>query len=144
MTSNFRFLQQNKQFNSFAHACVEAEQSIAISASTTAILSRRALELAVKWLYASDSALKVPYQDNLSSLIHERSFLDLIDQSLFSPIKYIIKLGNIAAHSPVPVKRPEAALSLYNLHQFTSWISYCYATDYQETTFQEDLLPIGT
>ena len=93
MTSNFSFLEQHQQFIRFTHACVEAEKSIAISPSTTAILSRRALELAVKWLYASDSELKVPYQDNLSSLIHERSFLDLIDQSLFDPIKYIIKLA---------------------------------------------------
>ena len=144
MASNFSFLEQHQQFISFAQACAEAEKSIAISPSTTAILSRRALELAVKWLYASDSELKVPYQDNLSSLIHERSFIDLIDQSLFAPIKYIIKLGNIAAHSPVPVKRPEAVLSLYNLHQFTSWISYCYAPAYCETPFDESLLPTGT
>ena len=122
MASNFSFLEQNQQFAGFARACAEAEKSIAVTPSTTAILSRRALELAVKWLYASDSALKVPYQDNLSSLIHERSFLDLIDQSLFSPIKYIVKLGNHAVHSPAPVKRGEAILSLYNLHQFTAWI----------------------
>ena len=103
MASNFAFLKQNQPFTSFAHACDEAEKSIAISPSATAILARRALELAVKWLYASDSALKVPYQDNLSSLIHERSFLDLIDQSLFVPIKFIVKLGNLAVHSPAPI-----------------------------------------
>ena len=28
-----------------------------------------ALELAVKWLYANDQELTMPYQDNLSSLI---------------------------------------------------------------------------
>lgn len=144
MASNFSFLQQNQQFDSFTQACVEAERSIAISPSSTALLSRRALELAVKWLYASDSELKVPYQDNLSSLIHERSFMDMIDQKLFQPIKYIIKLGNIAAHTSTPVKRSEAVLSLHNLHEFTSWICYCYATDYQETTFCEDILPTGT
>lgn len=144
MASNFAFLKQNQQFTSFAHACDEAEKSIAISPSATAILTRRALELAVKWLYASDSALKVPYQDNLSSLIHERSFLDLIDQSLFVPIKFIVKLGNLAVHSPAPIKRAEAVLSLHNLHQFISWISYCYGSTYSDHPFDETLLPTGT
>ena len=144
MSSNFSFLEQHQQFTSFAHACAEAEKSIAISPSATAILARRALELAVKWLYASDSALKVPYQDNLSSLIHERSFLDLIDQSLFVPIKFIVKLGNLAVHSPAPIKRAEAVLALHKLHHLTSWISYCYGSTYSESCFDETLLPTGT
>src|SRR5690554_6960874 len=73
MASNFSFLGKNPQYNSFSGACSEAERSIAVSPATTAILARRALELAVKWLYSYDRDLKVPYQDNLSSLIHERS-----------------------------------------------------------------------
>jgi type I restriction enzyme R subunit len=36
--------------------------------------ARRALELAVAWLYKHDAALKLPYQDNLSALIHEPTF----------------------------------------------------------------------
>lgn len=143
MASNFSFLQKKKSFASFSTACLDAERSIAVSPATTAVLTRRALELAIKWLYSSDADLKVPYQDNLSSLIHDRSFLDIIEPDLFPLLKYIVKLGNIAAHTSNSIKREEVVLSLHNLHQFVSWIDYCYSEDYQETKFREDLLPTG-
>lgn len=143
MLSNFSFLEKNKRFSDFANACIEAEKSIAVSPATTAILSRRALELAVKWVYKHDGYLKVPYQDNLSSLIHDRTFKDIIEPKLFNMIRYVVKLGNVAAHTNSKIKREEAVLSLHNLHQFVSWIDYCYSEDYQETKFREDILPIG-
>lgn len=90
MLSNFGFLQEKVQFNQFANSCLEAEKSLQVSPATCAILTRRALELAVKWLYASDSELRVPYQDNLSSLIHEPTFKSIIDEDLFPLMKYII------------------------------------------------------
>ena len=37
---------------------------------------------------------KMPYQDNISALIHEISFRNILDAKLFPQIKYIIKLGN--------------------------------------------------
>jgi type I restriction enzyme R subunit len=120
MASNFAFLNENPQFSSFAGACLEAEKSIAVSPATAAILSRRALELAVKWLYSSDSDLRVPYQDNLSSLIHDSTFRAVIEPGLFPLIKYVVKLGNVAAHSNRTIDRDEVVVSLHNLHQFVS------------------------
>lgn len=38
---------------------------------TACFHARRALELAVAWAYKHDAALKLPYQDNLSALVHE-------------------------------------------------------------------------
>lgn len=143
MVSNFSFLEKHKQYHSFAYACMEAESSIAISPATTAILSRRALELAVRWVYSADSYLKVPYQDNLSSLIHDRTFKDVITPELFPLLKYIIKLGNLAAHTNNKIKRTEAVLSLYNLHQFISWIDYCYSLEFTAKDFDEALLKTG-
>ncbi|WP_041587716.1 DUF4145 domain-containing protein [Thermincola potens] len=83
---------------------------IAINPATCAILARRALELAVKWVYSADSYLKVPYQDNLSSLVHDRTFRDILEPELFPLIKYIIKLGNMAAHTGNKITREEAVL----------------------------------
>jgi len=143
MESNFSFLQNNRQYQSFATACMEAESSIAANPYATAILSRRALELAVKWVYSSDSYLELPYQDNLSSLIHDRTFRDVITPELFPLIKYAVKLGNIAAHTGNRIGREEAVLSLRNLHQFVSWIDYCYSEAYTAGEFREDLLPAG-
>ncbi|NMB12276.1 MAG: DUF4145 domain-containing protein, partial [Firmicutes bacterium] len=143
MASNFAFLKKNPQFNSFADACLEAERSIAVSPATAAILSRRALELAVKWLYSSDSDLTVPYQDNLSSLIHDSTFRAVIEPGLFPLIKYVVKLGNVAAHSNRTIDRDEVIVSLHNLHQFVSWLDYCYSPEYGEQEFREDILPTG-
>ncbi len=143
MTSNFGFLTRNKHFNGFSIACLEAERSIAVSPATAAILSRRALELAVKWLYSFDSDLKVPYQDNLSSLIHDRTFMDVIEPDLFPLIRYIVRLGNNAVHTNAPVTRNEAVVALHNLHQYVAWLDYCYSPDYTEQEFREDILPTG-
>lgn len=140
---NFEFLKGKKNFESFGNACIEAERSILVSPSTTAILSRRALELAVKWVYSFDSDLVLPYQDNISSLIHSDSFIELIDYKMFHLIKYVIKLGNVAVHTSSNIKREEAILSLHNLHQFVSWIDYCYSEEYTATEFNENILHNG-
>src|SRR5690625_3428232 len=92
---NYGFLKEKDQYKSFTSACIEAEKSLQISPATTAILSRRALELAVKWTYSFDDGLKLPYDDRLSALIHEQTFRDIIDSDLFPLIRYIVKLGNV-------------------------------------------------
>lgn len=132
------------QYESFKDACFEAEKSIVVSPATCAILSRRALELAVKWVYSFDSDLRAPYQDNLSSLIHDRDFMSMIDPHLHPLMKYIVKLGNIAVHTNSSISREEAILSLHNLHQFISWIDYCYSDEYSAEEFNEELLQEGT
>ncbi|HGM3508408.1 TPA: DEAD/DEAH box helicase family protein [Clostridioides difficile] len=140
---NFDFLQRKKNFNSFNTACLEAEKSILVSPSTCATITRRALELAVKWLYANDSDLVLPYQDNLSTLIHNNSFIELIDYDMLPLLKYIVKLGNLSVHTSANIERGEAILSLNNLHQFVSWIDYCYSDEYTAEDFNEDLLLHG-
>jgi len=59
-----------------------AEQAAAAARSdprTACFHARRALELAVAWAFKYDPALKLPYQDNLSALIHEIVRLRLRD-----------------------------------------------------------------
>ena len=143
MKTNFAFLNEKTQYKSFTNACLEAEKALIVSPATCAILARRALELAVKWLYSSDSELKVPYQENLSSLIHDANFLSIIDEDLLPLLKYIVKLGNVSVHSNANINRDEAILSLHNLHQFVAWIDYCYSDEYTAKKFDESLLQQG-
>lgn len=143
MSTNFNFLKQNKLFESFAEQAMEAEKSLTISSSTSAILARRALELAVRWVYAYDKDLKLPYRDNISSLIHEESFRRIIEPRLFPMLKYTIKLGNIAVHTNSRIKKEDAVLSLRNLFEFCDWIDYCYSEQYTEKTFDESILIFG-
>lgn len=143
MCSNFEFLKFKKEFISFSSACIEAEKSIVVSPATTAILSRRALELAVKWVYANDEDLYLPYQDNISSLIHNNSFVELIDSGMLPMLKFIVSLGNLSVHTNKDVSREEAILSLHNLYQFINWIDYCYSSDFNEKEFDEEVLLQG-
>ncbi len=143
MCTNFDFLKSKHIFKSFATSAVEAEKSLLVSPATCAILSRRAVELAVKWVYSFDNDLTVPYQDNISSLIHETTFRQIIDPSLFSLIKYIIKLSNTAVHTNASITRDEAVLSLRNLHEVVRWIDYCYADEYTCKDFDESILAQG-
>ena len=59
MCTNFDFLKKHKDFNSFSEQAIEAEKSLLVSSATAAILARRALELAVRWVYSYDNALLV-------------------------------------------------------------------------------------
>lgn len=138
--TNFDFLKKNKEFESFAKQAIEAEQGLAISASTSAILARRALELAVRWLYIADPELTLPYRDNLSSLVHEYSFKATIEPRLFPLIKYVIRVGNYAVHSNKNIKRDEAVLVLRNLFEYCKWLEYCYATEYEDVEYDESIL----
>lgn len=140
MCHNFDFLNKHKLYESFSGACVEAEKSLVVSYATTAILTRRALELAVKWVFSYDEELKLPYQDNLSSLIHDYSFKGIIDIKLFPMLKYIQKLGNNAVHTNSQISRSQAVLALRNLYEFVLWIDYCYSDEIHELEFDDSIL----
>ena len=142
--SNFDFLKQSKIFNNFSEACCEAENGIGLNTVTCSILSRRALELAVKWLYANDNDLRIPYNDNLSALVHDITFKNIIDEKLLKQIEYVIKLGNFAVHNNKKISREEAILSLRYLYNFTCWIAYCYSDSFEEKEFDENILPKQT
>lgn len=143
METNFDYLLDKVEYTAFAAQAVEAEKSIAISPATCAILSRRALELAVRFVFSYDADLKLPYQDNVSSLIHERTFRNIIEPRLFPMLKYTIHLGNIAVHTNNNIKRDEAVIALRDLFEFCDWIDYLYSREYEERTFDETLLAEG-
>lgn len=125
---------------SFSDACIEAEKSLVVSYATTAILTRRALELAVKWVFSYDEELTVPYQDKLASLIQDYSFKSIIDIKLFPMLKYIQLLGNKAVHTSSPINREQAILALRNLYEFISWLDYCYSDELHKSEFDESIL----
>jgi len=139
--SNFAFLSASAPYTLFAPACLEAEKVLAASPAMCAVGCRKALELAVKWVYAADSSLSPPYRDNLQALVHEPSFRFALDQRTWGKLPYIIKLGNLAVHTGRQVNRGDAVQALSGLFEFVQWLDYCYGTDYQERQFDEALIP---
>ncbi|MBO5371895.1 MAG: DEAD/DEAH box helicase family protein [Lachnospiraceae bacterium] len=143
METNFDYLLSKEEYADFAAQAVEAEKSIAISPATCAILSRRALELAVRFVFSYDAELELPYRDNVSSLIHESTFRGIIEPRLFPMLKYTIHLGNVAVHTNSNIKRDEAVIALRDLFEFCDWIDYSYSKEYEERIFDESLLASG-
>lgn len=141
MATNFGFLKNITEYQLFANACIDAENVLSTSPAMSAIGSRKAFELAVKWVYSADSTIRMPYKDNLQALVHEESFRYAVDPSTWRKLQYIIKIGNIAVHTEKAISQNDAVLSLSILFEFVEWIDYCYGSDYQERKFNEKLIP---
>lgn len=103
--SQFVFLQH--EWAAVFEAASKAEAAVHVDPRTACFYARRALEMAVGWAYKHDAGLKLPYQDNLSALIHEPSFKQAAGEAVFSKARVINQLGNRAVHShrPVPAAR---------------------------------------
>src|SRR5690554_2424957 len=107
MPGNFDFLKGQVEYAVFADACIEAERVLATSPALAAAGCRKACELAVKWVYAADTTINMPYRDNLQSLIHEPSFRFALDVKTWSKLRYIINLGNLAVHTEKNISRSD-------------------------------------
>lgn len=139
---NFDFLKrEDSYYDLFAYACIEAEKVYATAPAMCAIGCRKALELAVKWVYAADSSISMPYKDNLSSLLHEYSFKECVDERVWRKLIAVNKLGNLAVHTDKVVRPQDAVLSLRALFDFVDWIDYCYGPNYEDRTFDESKIP---
>lgn len=139
--TNFSFLKEKPTYALFAPACVEAERIFAASPAMCAVGCRKALELAVKWVYAADTSMEMPYRDNLQSLLHEPSFRFAVDRNTWGKLPFIAKLGNEAVHTGHNIQKGDALLCLQSLFEFVQWIDYCYGTAYQERKFDPARIP---
>ena len=139
--SNFSFLHENTQYALFASAAIEAEKVYTSAPAMCAVGCRKALELAVKWVYSADNTMQMPYKDNLQPLIHEPTFRFAVDYNTWGKLPFIIKLGNLAVHTERSVQASDALASLQGLFEFIQWVDYCYGTDYEERKFDETLIP---
>lgn len=138
---NFTFLTHKPEYAIFAAACVEAENIFPVSPALCAVGCRKALELAVKWVYAADKTMRLPYRDNLQALIHEYSFRYAVEEKTWGKLPFVVRLGNLAVHTARSVGAGDALASLRALFEFVEWIDYCYGADYEERAFDEKLLP---
>ena len=139
--SNFGFLTQKTEYELFAAAAIEAEKVYVSAPAMCAVGCRKALELAVKWVYAADSDITMPYKDNLQAMIHEPSFRFAVDYNTWGKLPFIVRLGNLAVHTERSVQSSDALAALQGLFEFIQWIDYCYGADYEERTFDEALIP---
>lgn len=139
--SNFQFLEKQTEYSLFSSAAIEAERVYSSAPAMCAVGCRKALELAVKWVYSADSTMSLPYRDNLQSLIHEPSFRFEVDQQTWKKLPFIVKLGNMAVHTEKHISGGDVLFALKGLFEFIQWVDYCYGKNYTERTFDEALIP---
>ena len=140
MVTNFDYLKNESKFSAFAGVAISAEKIILLDPEACIMNCRRAMEFAVKWMYSVDSALQMPYQDTLQSLMNEEDYRQLIGNDLWKRMDYIRKCGNNVAHSGKKLGRDEAMLCLENLFIFLDYVAYCYSEHYEERTFDKNTI----
>ena len=138
--TNFDFLTQDSQFNTFSSVAVSAEKILHIDAAACVINCRRAMEFAVKWMYSVDKELDLPWQDTLVSLMNTDEFRQIVSDDVWRRMDLIRKLGNNAAHTGRVITTEQAQLCLENLFIFMDFIACCYGKDYEEKQFDPSLL----
>ncbi|MEF8754556.1 MAG: DUF4145 domain-containing protein [Accumulibacter sp.] len=107
-------------------AAARAEAAAHADPRSACFYARRALELAVAWAYKHDAALKLPYQDNLSALIHEPSFKQAAGEAVFSKARVINTLGNRAVHGQRAIPLDDALVAVRELFHVAYWLARTY------------------
>src|ERR1017187_5863627 len=105
----------------------KAEAAVYPDPRTACFYARRTLELAVAWMFKHDPALKLPYQDNLSALIHDPTFKAAAGEAVFTKARLINTLGNQAVHSHRAIQSSDSVAAVRELFHFTYWLARSYA-----------------
>ena len=123
--SNFAFLQT--EWPALHNAATKAESFANSDSRTACFYARRGLEVVVHWLYKHDASLRLPYQDNLSALIHEPTFKAAIGPVIFAKAKLVKDLGNLAVHSHKRILESDALVAVRELFHVGYWLAHTYA-----------------
>lgn len=138
--SNFSSYLSIPSFAAFAPIAESAEKILSIDPAACVLNCRRAMEAAVKWMYAVDGSLVMPWDDKLVTLINTEEFRGIVDDQLIFRLDFIRRMGNNAAHGGKVITREQAVLCLQNLFVFFDFLAYCYGENYTEHTFNPALL----
>lgn len=138
--SNFSPYLSIPSFAAFTPIAESAEKILSIDPAACVLNCRRAMEAAVKWMYAVDGSLVMPWDDKLVTLINTEEFRGIVDDQLIFRLDFIRRMGNNAAHGGKVITREQAVLCLQNLFVFFDFLAYCYGENYTEHTFNPALL----
>jgi type I restriction enzyme R subunit len=146
MTQSIHFQFLKAEWARLYEAAAKAEALAHSDPRTACFYSRRALEVAVTWLFECDNSLTEPYKKDLSAFLFEPSFKALVGSALHTKLDLIRKLGNLAVHSNKPIRTEDAIVAVRELFHFCYWLGRNYglkATDKPATnaTFNPDHLP---
>ena len=122
--SQFTFLR--REWPEVYDSAARGEFAVNRDPRTACFYARRALELAIAWAYKHDAALKLPYDDRISALIHEPSFKQAAGEAVFSKARVINTLGNRAVHGARAVPPEDALAAVRELFHVCYWLAHTY------------------
>ena len=140
--SQFGFLRA--EWQPVFESAARCEAAVYGDPRTSCFYARRALELAVVWLFKHDSSMRLPYQDNISALIHEPTFKQTVGEAIFSKARVIVTLGNRAVHGHRAIPAEDALVAVRELFHICYWLGRSYGRVERPTdglTFDPALLP---
>jgi type I restriction enzyme, R subunit len=143
--SNFTFLQA--EFPAVFESARQAEAHAHADPRAACFYARRALELALAWLYRHDPALRLPYQNHLAALIHEPTFQQTAGPVIVTKALLIKELGNVAVHGMKPLRANDATNAARELFHIGFWLARSYgrsARPAPDLAFDASLLPAAT
>ena len=123
--SNFEFL--TIEWPEIGESAKKAESLAIADPRTACFYARRTLEIAVAWAYKYDRSLQMPYQDNISALIHEPTFKQTAGDAVFAKAKVIVTLGNRAVHNNRTIPDSDAIVAVRELFHVCYWFAHTYA-----------------
>ena len=77
----------------------------------------------MSWAFKSDASLRMPYQDNLSALIHEPTVKAASGEAVFGKARVINTLGNQAVHSHRPIQQFDALTAVRERFHVSFWLA---------------------
>ena len=129
--SNFNFLTNYKSkwiqgFDAIYSILLECEKKAITNPRETCLTARIALENIVKLMYKYDRKLQMPYDNNLSAMLNEKTFKSRLSPKLVQAVYLIKDNGNTAAHSVARMQPVTSLLIVKNLQQFFYWFTRTY------------------
>jgi type I restriction enzyme R subunit len=122
--SNFSFLLA--EFPAVHEAARQAEGHAHSDPRAACFYARRALELALMWLFKHDSALRPPYREHLAALIHEPTFQQAAGPAIVTKALLIKDMGNLAVHGNKALPPANALNATRELFHVSYWLARHY------------------
>jgi type I restriction enzyme R subunit len=122
--SQFQFLEA--EFADQFTTASWAERHALSSPGPAVIYARKTLESGVRWAFAHDPALDLPYEDQLNAYLNSQAFKGLAGGRLFPVARKIQRAGNRAVHESKPPTPLEAVEVVSALFQFCFWLAFTY------------------
>lgn len=142
---NFSFLAEMSEYQSFAKACIDAENIYKDSPKSCISGTRSALECAIKWIYQKDRSLTYTKTQapntNLFDRMSSPSFQKITPKHLLKKIHDIRILANDVLHTNRPASNDDAMMCLEYLFDFIQWLDRRYGSQHIQRQFSRSDVP---